>query len=115
MGFRGRPGGGMNMTNIAPFTKVVKILVIVNVAIWLIGQVIIEGFILKGTGYVTLTLGLTPMRVLDHYQIWQLFTYMFVHSLDPMHILFNMLLLWWLGGELETLWGSKFFTLYYFI
>jgi len=32
-----------------------------------------------------------------------------------MHIIFNLLLLWWLGSELERLWGPRFFTLFYFV
>jgi len=42
-------------------------------------------------------------------------TYMFLHSRNVFHIVFNMLLLWWLGAELEQRWGSKFFLLYYMV
>ena len=31
-----------------------------------------------------------------------------------MHILFNMLMLWFFGAELEQRWGTKFFLTYYF-
>jgi membrane associated rhomboid family serine protease len=46
--------------------------------------------------------------------VWQLVTYGFVHSrLDPGHILFNMLGLYFFGTMLESLIGSKrFATLY---
>ena len=43
---------------------------------------------------------------------WQIFTYMFLHG-DFSHILFNMLALWMFGLELEHLWGSKKFFIYY--
>jgi membrane associated rhomboid family serine protease len=43
---------------------------------------------------------------------WQVFTYMFMHG-DFSHILFNMLALWMFGLELEHLWGSKKFFIYY--
>ena len=48
------------------------------------------------------------------FQIWQLFTYMFMHG-GTMHILFNMFALWLFGTEIENYWGTKEFTAYYFI
>jgi membrane associated rhomboid family serine protease len=39
---------------------------------------------------------------------------MFLHG-DVFHILFNMLLLWMFGTELERTWGTRFFTKYYFV
>lgn len=39
-------------------------------------------------------------------QPWSIFTYMFVH-VDFMHILFNMLILFWTGSLLEYLGGKK--------
>ena len=48
------------------------------------------------------------------FQIWQLFTYMFMHG-GIAHILFNMFALWLFGTEIENYWGTKEFTAYYFI
>jgi len=49
-------------------------------------------------------------------EVWQLFTYMFLHSVDdPFHILFNMFGLWMFGKELEIVWGSRQFLKYYLI
>ncbi len=39
---------------------------------------------------------------------------MFLHSKGVFHVLFNMLVLWWFGYELEARWGTKFFVTYYF-
>ena len=39
---------------------------------------------------------------------------MFLHG-GIFHILFNMLALWMFGVELERMWGSRFFTKYYFV
>lgn len=58
-------------------------------------------------------LGLEPARVIGHYWLWQPITYMFIHA-GALHILFNMLALWWFGVELERLWGTKFFVRFYF-
>ena len=40
---------------------------------------------------------------------------MFLHAPDMFHILFNMILLWWVGSDLERRWGGRFFTLYYIV
>lgn len=47
-------------------------------------------------------------------QIWRLVTYAFCHSQDDiLHILFNMLFLWWFGPRLEQMYGSKEFLTFY--
>lgn len=48
------------------------------------------------------------------FQIWQLFTYMFMHA-GFTHLLFNMFALWMFGMELENTWGSKKFLMYYLL
>ena len=58
--------------------------------------------------------GLRPQMVLTALWIWQPVTYLFLHG-DFFHILFNMLVLWMFGVQLERLWGSPFFLRYYFI
>ena len=47
-------------------------------------------------------------------QIWRLVTYAFCHSQqDILHILFNMLFLWWFGQRLEQMYGSREFLTFY--
>ncbi|OYZ17625.1 MAG: rhomboid family intramembrane serine protease [Bdellovibrio sp. 28-41-41] len=99
--------------SIPPFPPTVKWLMIVSVAIWFVGQVILEGFL-----KVPLTdiFALQPGQVLFDYSIWQLASYMFLHSQSQVtHIVFNMLMLWFMGAELETRWGSKSFLAFYII
>jgi membrane associated rhomboid family serine protease len=60
-----------------------------------------------------ITLGLVPAWVVRDGRVWTLVTYMFVHA-DTVHILFNMLILWFIGAELERLWGSAGFAKFYF-
>lgn len=60
-----------------------------------------------------LTFGLRPADVIEKGTIWQLVTYMFLHG-SPTHLLFNMLFLWMFGVELERMWGTTFFTKFYF-
>jgi len=47
-------------------------------------------------------------------QVWRLLTYAFLH--DPrnlFHLLFNMLLIYFFGGRLESMYGSREFGLFY--
>ncbi|HEX5273269.1 MAG TPA: rhomboid family intramembrane serine protease, partial [Gemmataceae bacterium] len=49
-------------------------------------------------------------------QVWRLVTYAFAHSRgDFFHIIFNMLFLWWFGHEMEEMYGSREFTLFYLV
>ena len=110
MGNRGP--GSVQWNAMVPITPVVKALIIACVAVWLILQIIIEKYILDQP-QVTFGLGLVPLSVIERGFIWQVFTYQFLHSFNVFHIVFNMLLLWWLGSELESRWGSKLFLSFY--
>lgn len=92
-------------------TPMVKILILINCAVFLI-QLICE----KGIGYdLSLVLGLVPQSILKHFYIWQLITYLFLHG-SLLHLLFNMLVLWMLGSEIEEkVFWLKGFLKYYFI
>ena len=55
-------------------------------------------------------------RRVSRLEIWQLVTYMFLHSLQSFwHILFNMLTLWMFGSPVEETWGTRRFLQYYFL
>lgn len=45
---------------------------------------------------------------------WQVVTYGFLHG-DFTHLLFNMFALWMFGVQIENVWGSRRFAIYYFI
>jgi membrane associated rhomboid family serine protease len=55
-----------------------------------------------------------PFDVLRRGELWQLFTYMFLHA-SIGHILFNMLTLWMFGAAVEQTWGTRRFLQFYFI
>lgn len=57
--------------------------------------------------------GLVPALV-EHGEIWRLFTYQFLHG-DVLHLALNMFALWMFGSELAPRWGSNFFLRYYFL
>jgi membrane associated rhomboid family serine protease len=86
-------------------TRAVKALIVANVAVF------VATFVAPA---VVIYLGLTPAAVVGELWVWQPVTYMFVHR-EVFHILFNMLLLWMLGVELERLWGTTAFVRYYFV
>lgn len=97
---------------VMPITPTVKKLIIITVVMWIFGQLILENIF---NVRISSFLALYPSKVIFDFFIWQPFTYMFLHSAEWSHIVFNMLMLWWLGSELENMWGPKFFLLYYFV
>jgi len=88
-----------------PLTPAIKALIAINVAAFLVALVVPA---------VTRLLGLRPADVVERLYFWQPLTYMFLHG-GIFHILFNMLALWMFGVELERMWGSRYFTKFYFI
>jgi membrane associated rhomboid family serine protease len=97
-----------------PLTRAVKYLIIANVAIWVFLILVVQRLLLGNT-VIFDYLALIPFRVVSDFWVWQIFTYMFLHSTGVFHVLFNMLTLWWFGSELESRWGSRFFLTYYFV
>jgi membrane associated rhomboid family serine protease len=90
-----------------PLTPAIKLLIIANVVAFVVD------YLAPSAGLVAM-FGLSPREVLTRLHIWQPVTYMFLHA-GFSHILFNMLALWLFGVELERMWGTKFFTKYYFV
>jgi membrane associated rhomboid family serine protease len=91
-----------------PITPAVKAIIIANVAVFLVTFALPEAVI----GFA----GLSPAAVIERGWIWQLATYLFVHSPSSlMHIVFNMLAVWMFGVDLERRWGTVGFTKFYFV
>jgi len=88
-----------------PISTALKTLIAANVVLFFMQRLV------PGT---TLELGLRPVMVVEHFKIWQLVTYMFLH-VGLLHILFNMLALWMFGAELERIWGTRYFLKFYFV
>lgn len=90
----------------------VKWLVIINLAIWIGAQIVLEKMLdVPFARYFALY----PAKVLFDFAIWQPISYMFLHTYQVTHIFFNMMMLWFLGTELEKRWGRKFFLTYYMV
>ena len=102
----------MNSIQVTPLTPVVKKLVITMCAIWVIVQIFLDKIFHFNfsTWFI-----LHPDQVIEKFWLWQVLTYMFFHALSPFHLFFNLMMLWFMGSELEKHWGAKFFTLYFFV
>lgn len=97
--------------SVPPFSKTLKVLIGLNLGAWLIGQFLLEQ--VMGVPF-SAYLSLVPGLVYETGFVWQLFTYMFLHSTSSiMHIVFNLLMLWMIGSELEQRWGRRFFVGFY--
>lgn len=99
------------------FPPVIKTLLIINVAVFIItgffGRLFYFGD--SGTGldqFITKYFALWPIQT-GYFWFWQLLSYQFLHA-DIWHIFFNMFFgLWMFGMEIEHLWGSRKFLTYY--
>ena len=86
-----------------------RLLLILTVVVFLL-QVISKG---QQGSVVQNWLQLETEKVL-HGQVWRLLTCAFCHDSERiLHILFNMLFLWWFGQTLESMYGSREFLLFY--
>ena len=92
----------------------VKRLMIIQFGIWLACLIGIKWMGLNFIGVLWEHCRLSPHWLLPNGifdgEIWQLFTYMWLHDLmDPMHLLFNLVLLYFFGPVFEQRWGPKAF------
>ncbi len=99
------------MSFFPPFTRMVKGLIIVTTAVFLVTYLPLRLF---GWQAPYLYLGLQPFAVVHRLYLWQPFTYLFLHG-GFFHILFNMFALWMFGPDLEMLWGESKFLKFYFL
>lgn len=76
--------------------------------------------------WLVLTLALWPLGVPDSagsllglpyvpdFRLWQLVSYSFLHG-NLLHLFTNMFAMWMFGVQIERLWGSRMFAIYYFV
>ena len=90
-----------------PITPAVRAIIYTNVIVFVVS--------LFWPNALVGALGLSPVSLLGEFRVWQLVTYLFVHSPTQLsHILFNMLAVWMFGVDLERRWGTRGFVTYYF-
>lgn len=108
-----RSSGGPSIGLGGRITPGIKILIIVNVSVFAL-QVLADYWARPGD--IQHLFGLTPEYVVERLWVWQLVTYMFLHSTAWIsHLLLNMLMLWMFGTDLERQWGTRPFLRYYFV
>ncbi|MEU0600591.1 rhomboid family intramembrane serine protease [Streptomyces sp. NPDC006393] len=94
---------------------ITKLLIGINLAAFLaqlsLGDRFTDRFDLIGQAYVPLLGGIEGVA---HGQYYRLLTAMFLHG-GYIHILFNMLSLWWIGGPLEAALGRARYLALYFV
>jgi rhomboid family protein len=87
-------------------TESVKTILIINVAVFLAS--------IFARWFPWGIFELRPALIVNKLMIWQAVTYMFVHY-DHWHLAINMLMLWFFGPAIESVWGPKKFMFYYIL
>lgn len=104
------------------WTKVIKILISVNVGVFILQLLFFSistqwsgGRPVEGAGFgypdpFTKLFWFNPPDTLSHFWLWQFFSYTFLHSIyDPWHLIINMFALWMFGADVERTMGTKKF------
>lgn len=115
--FRNNYSGGF--LNLPP---VIKNLLLINL-IFFVGEFVLSSFRVGDISLRNLFFNLFALQPLNNsyfgsidaeFYPWQLISYQFMHG-SFMHIFFNMFALYMFGTELENLWGSRKFLIYYLL
>ncbi len=118
-----RPGGGGPQIRfgVPTMTPSVKAILIACAVVWMIQMVAGRAGLRVPVPFSAVALpieslfGVVPELFFRGF-LWQPVSYMFLH--DPnsaMHILFNMLMVWMFGSELERFWSPRSFLRYYLV
>lgn len=89
-------------------TRAVKALLILNFVLFIVQHTADQFFGTDVQGF----LALTPDQFVLQFRFWQILTYCFLHA-DVSHLFLNLLMLLFIGGELENQWGTFRFVKYY--
>ncbi len=89
-------------------SETMKKLLYIYVGVFVVEAVIDQFF----GGNIKGWLALIPLEVLSG-KIWQVFTYGFLHA-DVMHLVLNMMVLVFVGSDIEAIWGRRKMLTYYF-
>jgi membrane associated rhomboid family serine protease len=93
-------------------TPGIKALMIANSAVFVVQMLALR----VGGAAIEPIFGLQPELVIHNFWVWQLATYMFLHSTGWIfHVVLNMAMLWMFGAEVERAWGTRPFLRYYFV
>jgi membrane associated rhomboid family serine protease len=104
--YRGETGGTGLFGGVSPVTKTI---IVINAAVFLLERLINPE---RNPPFVNLYLAASPDGVLHHFRIWELLTATFFHA-TIWHLLGNMWFFWIVGREMEALYGSRDFLVFY--
>ena len=101
--YRDKTRGSGWLTGSAPACKAI---ILINVAAFIAQKLF--------TPYFDQWFSVTSDQIFGSFEVWRLLTATFLHS-DRMilHIVFNMLFLWFVGREMEAFYGSRDFVAFY--
>ena len=102
------------LSPVPQLTQVTKGLIVTCVVAYFTDFILTSLGFKPGGLYLTEILGLVPARIVQDLWLWQFVTYIFMHG-HPLHLLLNMLILWFFGSEIETQMGRRNFLIYFFI
>ena len=106
--FQERPGYGHTLSFGMPHLgSMTKKIIIACVVVFLIQ-------VFARPSWLVPIFALEPFSVVRRLYVWQLFTYMFLHG-DFWHILMNMLVLYFFGTEIESIFGPRRFLGFYLL
>jgi len=103
--------GGFNL-----LPPIIKQIIIINVVVFLI-QMLFENIMFgeyPGSYILSRYFALNPLVEGANFQIWQVFSYQFMHG-GFSHIFWNMFMLWMFGNEIENILGPKKFLFFYLL
>lgn len=98
-------------------TPALKALLIANIGVFFV-QVLLKAFSPALAGAFNNCFALTPAKAIFGLHFWQFITYSFLHDTAgplPLHLFFNMLMLWMFGREVEVTLGTRRFVRLYFM
>lgn len=99
---------------VPPLTKITKFFIIACVVTYFVNFILFHlGFNIGGQT-VEQILGLVPANVQGKGWVWEFLTYIFLHG-HPLHLLLNMLILWYFGSEIEMKIGEKEFFVFFLV
>ncbi len=102
------------LSPIPPLTAVTKNIIIGCIVMYFIDFVLTHLGFQFYDFYLKEILGLVPALVKEKGWVWQFVTYIFMHG-HPLHLLLNMLILWYFGSEIEMKLGRKQFLFYFLL
>lgn len=99
---------------VPPLTKVTKNVIILCVVVYFFDLITDSLGIRFGFYRLNEIFGLVPAFVLEKGWVWQFVTYIFMHG-HMLHLLMNMLILWYFGAEIEMRLGELNFFKYFLL